>query len=310
MRHSLLMVALSMAFQALYAQPAPKSVIEELEQSSAPLIQNFTNGNVNWTEQYIEAKGEAVIDTARFKNMAQSKAMAGRGAVVVAQRNLLEIIQGVQINSETTVRDFMTESDVIKTKVEGVLRGATVVEGPQEENGLMVVLMRVPLYEGNSLASAVYTGSGDAGNEATSTPPDTITTLAKTGGKQPSPAPSPATSVLPKEGEGDPISELILNLSQGKIDPSLFPEIKDLDGNTVLKLMEQYDPTSGKFPKMFDVSKKTLEKIRKDPAAMVIDIVKDKQGMLRIDAKNVERIEKWKNGARDVLGFVKSVLLF
>ena len=41
--------------------------------------------------------GSSVIDNERFKLLAQAKAMAIRGATVIAQRNLLEIINGVNI---------------------------------------------------------------------------------------------------------------------------------------------------------------------------------------------------------------------
>ena len=56
-------------------------------------------------------------------NQAQKRLMAVRAAKADAFRQLVEIINGVHVNSETVVKDFVTESDVIKTKVEGLIKG-------------------------------------------------------------------------------------------------------------------------------------------------------------------------------------------
>ena len=54
----------------------------------------------------------------------QSRYRALRAAQVVAQRDLLEVMQGLQLFGSTTVKDGMLESDDIKTSVEGFLKGA------------------------------------------------------------------------------------------------------------------------------------------------------------------------------------------
>lgn len=83
-------------------------------------------------------------------------AMSREAAVVAAQRNLLSIIQGVQIDSETITRDLMVESDVIKRNVNGLLVGAKIIEENMLTDGSYIVKMRVPLYgEKGSVASAV-----------------------------------------------------------------------------------------------------------------------------------------------------------
>ena len=54
----------------------------------------------------------------------QSRYRAVRAATVVAQRDLLEVLQGITLYGTTTVRDGMLQSDIIKTTVQGVLKGA------------------------------------------------------------------------------------------------------------------------------------------------------------------------------------------
>jgi hypothetical protein len=55
----------------------------------------------------------------------QSRYRALRAAQVVAQRDLLEALQGLTLTGATSVKDGMLESDEIRTSVEGFLKGAT-----------------------------------------------------------------------------------------------------------------------------------------------------------------------------------------
>lgn len=129
---------------------------EIVEEFSEPVVEQYTNGNVNWSEQFIEAKGTSVIDNERFKIPAQAKAMAIRGAVVIAQRNLLEIINGVKITGETRVQDMIATNDYVYSRVDGLIKGAQQIGEPIEIDGLIEVTMRVPLYASNGLAPIVY----------------------------------------------------------------------------------------------------------------------------------------------------------
>jgi outer membrane protein FlgP len=54
----------------------------------------------------------------------QVRLLAERAAKADAYRNLLERVKGVRIEGETTVHDFVAQNDVIRTRVDGVLRGA------------------------------------------------------------------------------------------------------------------------------------------------------------------------------------------
>ncbi len=47
------------------------------------------------------------------KPKGKAKLLAERAAVVDARRNLLEIIKGVYITSETVVEDYMVSSDIV-----------------------------------------------------------------------------------------------------------------------------------------------------------------------------------------------------
>ncbi len=62
--------------------------------------------------------------------------LSKRAAIVEAQRNLLELIEGVRITSGTTVKDMTLQSDVIGTRVKGMIRGAFITsENVYEDSG-------------------------------------------------------------------------------------------------------------------------------------------------------------------------------
>lgn len=68
------------------------------------------------------------IDDTSAQNDAQKRLMARRAAKVDALRNLTETIYGLQIDSQTTVRDFVTQSDLIRSRVSAVIQGAQEID--------------------------------------------------------------------------------------------------------------------------------------------------------------------------------------
>ena len=79
------------------------------------------NGCIDWENGVIYATGMGVPNP-RFKSPQQRKYGSLQAALVVAKRNLLEMVQDVQISSSQTVKEGMLESDVIKTEVHGTLK--------------------------------------------------------------------------------------------------------------------------------------------------------------------------------------------
>ena len=86
----------------------------------------------------------------------QSMSNGYTAAKVDAYRLIAEEVHGVQIDSDTTVENSILTSDIIKTKVNGVIKGAKVVSRSVDGNGYYHVVMELPVYGGsNSLAAAV-----------------------------------------------------------------------------------------------------------------------------------------------------------
>lgn len=108
------------------------------------VVQQFTDGNVDWTNMIVTAKGIGA-PPANAANMAQARAMARRAAIVVAQRNLLEIVKGVRIDSQTLVKDFMTQSDIIRSQVSGVVRGSRLIDVAYMSDSSVEATVAMPL---------------------------------------------------------------------------------------------------------------------------------------------------------------------
>jgi hypothetical protein len=83
-------------------------------------------GAVNWSGGFIEAVGEGSAKASG--NKSKDKMSATRAAEVKAHRALLETIKGVHVTSTTTVQDSMMTEDIIKTKIDGIVKGAQITD--------------------------------------------------------------------------------------------------------------------------------------------------------------------------------------
>jgi hypothetical protein len=92
------------------------------------------NGRADWTTGMVTAKGIGIPP----KNPAsalQAKEMARTAAWAVALRNLLEAVKGVRVDSTTTVSNFVTTNDEVRTRVEGMVKGAKLVKEQEMPDG-------------------------------------------------------------------------------------------------------------------------------------------------------------------------------
>lgn len=103
-------------------------------------------GLVNYQEGYIEAVGTGAPPE-KYYGKPNARPMALRAAQVDAYRNLLETVQGVNINSQTTVKDFVTESDTINAQVAGIVKSAKIVNREYLNDGTVEVTIRAQLSE-------------------------------------------------------------------------------------------------------------------------------------------------------------------
>ena len=83
----------------------------------------------------IIASGFGAADLTKIPLEQQAEMMAKRAAQLDAQRNLTEQIKGLRLTGGTTMEDFEVSSDVVATRVKGVLKGAFQLESTTTKDG-------------------------------------------------------------------------------------------------------------------------------------------------------------------------------
>lgn len=132
------------------------ALAENSQMNKSSVIQQIgDDAEIDWSKNVIRVTGSGAPPDKG--NQAQRRLMAIRAAKADAFRQFIEVINGVHVNSETVVKDFVTESDVIKTKVEGLIKGAEIVGEPKYmSDGSVEVEMQVKLFgKDKSVASII-----------------------------------------------------------------------------------------------------------------------------------------------------------
>jgi hypothetical protein len=93
------------------AEPSPASMI-------TPMLER---------KETMVATGYAVISIQNHKNPAQQRLLAIRASKLDAYRAMTEQVYGQQLDATTTVADMTVLNDTFRTRVEGVIYGATLV---------------------------------------------------------------------------------------------------------------------------------------------------------------------------------------
>jgi len=116
-------------------------------------------GSVDWISQIIRATGIGAPNP----NLPQAaqRASAIEAAKLEAMKSLLGTVQGMSLDAETTVRNYMVENAVINTRVSGVLRGYTVVDTRYMSTGDVEVTVEMPI--AGALSEALLPGTFGGG---------------------------------------------------------------------------------------------------------------------------------------------------
>ena len=168
---------------------------------------NGEEGRVDWAMGAIQATGIGVPPD-NIKSAAQARAMAKRAAHVVALGRLLEIIEGIQVDSATVVKNMILESDIVKTTVKGMVNGARVVKETPYPDGSYEITLEI------SMATVQQPFRSN-----TASPPPEIEW------KTP-----PPTIPVPNDGN---FTGLIINAEGLNVQECLYPKIVMEDGQVV-----------------------------------------------------------------------------
>ena len=115
-----------------------------------------TSAAPNWDTNTIQVTGMGVANPALATTPAHASMLARRAAVADAYRQLAEEINGVQVDSETTVQNMMIKSDEVRTRVNALIKNARIVSEGELAGGGYSVTMAIGIFGGtDSLADKV-----------------------------------------------------------------------------------------------------------------------------------------------------------
>ncbi|HTW92846.1 MAG TPA: hypothetical protein VMH22_14235 [bacterium] len=208
---------------ATAATPAAKARFEAptpVGQVSVPgeVEELVPGGAVDWSGMTVRARGAGVLDPGN-PDRNQAWQTAEQAAVTVAQRNLLEIVKGLRVDSDNRLQDLMAEHDTVSWLVGAIVKGAR-PGGPatyDSTGGTVEVELECDLY-----------GAVGIENALTSLPAaDTPAGAADTGEVSDS-----SQDFLRR------YSGLVLDGANTALKPSLSPKIYDESGNLLLDLRD------------------------------------------------------------------------
>ena len=179
----------------------------------------------NWNTNTIQVTGMGVANPQMVRSPAHASMMARRAAIADAYRQLAEVVSGVQVDAETTVEMMMLKSDIVKTRVSAVIKGAQVVSEGELSGGGYSVTMEIPLFGGN----------GGLAETLIERPP-TVEPFPTPAPDYRPPAdynPPPIDNYKPKPSAGNYTGIVVDCRGLGTMNPVMSPVIKKTDGTKI-----------------------------------------------------------------------------
>lgn len=111
-----------------------------------------TGNGVDWEKGIVRATGTGVFPQ-NAVSMGQAKAMAIRAAEMDAHLQLAQMVGGINLDSESTMTNYMMGNYEVKERVSTFLKGATIVD-QSVDGDTATVTVEMPLYGSRSVAQA------------------------------------------------------------------------------------------------------------------------------------------------------------
>jgi hypothetical protein len=187
------------------------------------------NGTVNWTTGIIEAIGIGAPPEKYF-GKPQARPMALRAAQLDAYRNILEVVKGVRVSSTTLVEDYVTKSDIIRTKVDGLVKGAQIVKKEYLSDGTVEVTLRMSLSGGLMLVILPEVVEVEKVEKPVAATPEARPATPEPSATAPAPAPTAPAKIV--------YTGLVVDARGIQARPAMSPKIVDENGQEVYGSMQ------------------------------------------------------------------------
>lgn len=109
------------------------------------VVQKLAHGEINWSAKTVTATGSGAANL-KDGSVAKARLMAERAAKLDALRNIIETIQGIQVNGSRNAADVMSNGE-IKSKIQGMAQGFKVVDTKYYSDGSVDVIVSMPIDE-------------------------------------------------------------------------------------------------------------------------------------------------------------------
>ena len=131
---------------------------------TATVFADNINNGTDWDKGVVRATGMGSYKSGAKKNLRRPQAK--RAATMDAQRNLAEIVQGVQVTSESSMKDLELDYDIVKTRVDATIKGMTELSSKYYEDGTCEVVLEMPIFGASkSVAEAAFLPFKDEAKE-------------------------------------------------------------------------------------------------------------------------------------------------
>ena len=117
------------------------------EYRSQEVVEQKTEGIINWSRGVIQAKGIGVLHN-KLPDHVKARSTALKNARLDACRKILEVAKGIRIDGTTVVGDYEGKNDIIMSKIESMVNSADVVKKEYFSDGTVEVTMEMNLRGG------------------------------------------------------------------------------------------------------------------------------------------------------------------
>jgi len=208
-------------------QPAAQQT-QTVQQISS--LEDEMIGGIDWEANVVYAIGDGV-PPANAINAAQARVRAKRAAMDEAMARLLEMVQKVRVDAESTTRDFVNESRSVNTAVSGLIRNAEIEEVRQFDDGSYQIKMRMPIHGQKGISSTLLptmlnqvqkVNIVTRSTRSESTPTNQETAVA-----------APETSKTQNADDSQPHTALIVDATGVDASPAMYPRILSSSGENL-----------------------------------------------------------------------------
>lgn len=236
---------IALCFLFLHLSP---SLSLSADTSGQSITRITPNGSFNWSTGTATATGFGVPPR-NAASAVQAREMTRAAAWSVALANLLEVVNGIRVDAQTTVQNYVTTNAEVQTHVEGMVKQASVIEEQELPTGEFKTTVQMQI--AGPLTEQVRPGGGTPMTPPT--PPDLPPQPVR---KTPSPTKPSASQPKPPAKPQALYTGLVIDARNIGAQPALTPKI--LAQDDVIYASDIVDP---KFIKGSGISKEDQGRI-------------------------------------------------